>query len=168
MPDKIFRIAAHLVIWINIFLLSAYAAFDYGYKLKSTDCPPETIGGYVIVGDHNYMYRVFFLFHLCLLLPLLFLIIGKSIRKEFWSQVIGFASLIGAGTIYGLIYYAKMSLLTNYETNYVLSGDGIPPFNSLLYETIFLDRVCLGLLSLLFIYQIFALAGYIGRREQPK
>jgi hypothetical protein len=165
MLDKISRIAAHLVIWINIFLLSTYTAFNYGYKLKSMDCLPETTGNYMIMGDHNYMYRAFFLIHLCLLLPLLLLIIGKSIRNEFWSQMIGFTSLIVAGAIWGFIYYAKMSILTNYETNYILSGDGIHPFNSLLYETIILDRVCLGLLSLLFIYQIFALVRYIRRRD---
>lgn len=140
--------------------------FLQGYAAKSLECPQcekaLTSGIWYNLFSHGTIYNVFYVNHLFLILPLVFLVLGKFVKKELWSQIICFISLIIATAIYWHTYLVKLNYIDE------LGSDGPHWYSTAARNASVLDEICLTLLALLFVYQIVALIQHIRHRKQRK
>ncbi|HEV7642399.1 MAG TPA: hypothetical protein VGO50_00530 [Pyrinomonadaceae bacterium] len=158
MLRKISILAAHLVCYINVGLMAVYWGFLQGYDTKVREIEPNAM-----IGDpFSSVYSIFGAYHTALLLPLIIVIIASSIKERLLTHVLQIFTLAGAIWIYSGLYSFKMYYLNNI-------GSGFPPwYSNFARKTLIFDHICFGLLSLLLIYQIFAVIRYVIMNKTTK
>jgi len=163
MLRKMYIALANVILWINFLLIGHYGGFLQGYAMRSLELPQDdrflSGGLWYTIFSNGSIYNVFYANHVFLILPLVFMIIGKLIKKESRSQAICLISLIAATVIYWRTYFVKMDYINQ------LGSDGPVWYSEAARNVLPLDKICLILLALLLIYQIFLFFQHCRRRK---
>ena len=140
MYRKVSKILALIVLVINSSLSGQHLGFDRGYNVARKMFTEVNLSGGGLT-----VYTILFEHYAPIVWLSIFYLIGKSIKKEFLSQIICFSTLGWIVYLYWQIYFIKTNLFTPSIS-----------FNDLIRETIHLDWISFSLALILLIFQIIS------------
>ena len=146
MLDRIAKILALIVLTINVYFSGIFKGVD---ESRMFDAPSMFSGGpsiYDMLADYQ-LFAAFCLFGW---------VVGKTIKKEFLSQVVSFSSIFLAFYFFRKMYLLKSSYISDLSSTSLITP---------VHVSFRIDWFLYSIVLLLLIYQIFTIYKYFSGKN---